>query len=152
MQLRWGRYRISPFKSCFLLPEKMLYPQILEFRLYLSLSLFLQQFCFVLTNYKLIGPERCCVLKQFDFDELANSDKNCFIKKAFFLAALSNAPMLRIAEEKLCKPGDIMGILINICHFLHFDCLAEKIDLKNQRTISQSHYEKRGMGCFIFFC
>lgn len=104
----------------------------------------------MLTNYKLIGPERCCVLKQFDFDELANSDKNCFIKKAFFLAALSNAPMLRIAEEKLCKPEDIMGILINICHFLHFDCLAEKIDLKNQRTVSQSHYEKRGMGCFIF--
>lgn len=103
----------------------------------------------MLTNYKLIGPERCCVLKQFDFDELANSDKNCFIKKAFFLAALSNAPMLRIAEEKLCKPEDIMGILINICHFLHFDCLAEKIDLKNQRTVSQSH-EKRGMGCFIF--
>lgn len=118
MQLRCRRYRSSSFKSYFLLLEKMLYPQILEFRLYLTLSLLLELFHFVLTNYKLIGLERCSVVKQFDFDELANSYKNCFIKKVFFLAALSNAPMLRTAEDEWYNPGDIMGILINICHFL----------------------------------
>lgn len=48
----------------------------------LSLSLCLELLHFVLTNYKLIGPERCSGVKQFDFDELAISYKNYFIKKS----------------------------------------------------------------------
>lgn len=76
----------------------------------------------MLTNYKLIGPERCGGVKQFDFDELAISYKNYFIKEVDFFfpppTALSNALMLRTAEDELHKPGEIIGILINICHFL----------------------------------
>lgn len=52
----------------------------------LSLSLCLELFHFVLTNYKLIGPERCSGVKQFDFDELAISYKNYFIKKVDFFS------------------------------------------------------------------
>lgn len=75
----------------------------------------------MLTNYKLIGLERCGGMKQFDFDELAISYKNYFIKICFYFfssTALSNSLMLRTAEDELHKPGEIIGILINICNFL----------------------------------
>lgn len=50
----------------------------------------------------------------------------------------------RKAEDECCKPGEIKGILMNLCHFLLFELFRWKADLKkSQPTVSLSGHEKR---------